>query len=75
MSDPRVDRAIASGDAPADIADILNDSHDTAALVTITIFSVLAVFFVVCRLISRKYILKSYGIGLDDGLALVSLVS
>ncbi|OAQ62444.1 hypothetical protein VFPPC_06931 [Pochonia chlamydosporia 170] len=74
MSDPRVDRAIASGDAPAEIADILNDSQDTAALVTIMIFSVLAVFFVVCRLISRKYILKSYGIGLDDGLALVSLL-
>lgn len=76
MSDPRVIEAFASGRVPPEfIAADLEKNYDTPAVVVIVIATVLAALFVFLRILSRKFVVKRFGLGLDDGLALVSLVS
>lgn len=71
MSD--VDQAIADGRVPPDVTRaILLESKDRAAVVGISIVTILT-FLVVCgRVVSRTFIVRRFGY--DDGLAVVSLV-
>ncbi|EFZ02302.2 hypothetical protein X797_000198 [Metarhizium robertsii] len=70
MSD--VDQAIADGRVPPDVTRaILLESKDRAAVVGISIVTILT-FLVVCgRVVSRTFIVRRFGY--DDGLAVVSL--
>ncbi|KAG8409442.1 hypothetical protein J3459_017515 [Metarhizium acridum] len=75
MSDPRIDEAIAAGHVPPDVPlDVLRESRDTPAIASIVVVAVLTSLVVMCRLYSRKYITKKYGFGIDDGIALASLL-
>ncbi|EFY84858.1 hypothetical protein MAC_09110 [Metarhizium acridum CQMa 102] len=75
MSDPRIDEAIAAGHVPPDVPlDVLKESRDTPAIASIVVVAVLTSLVVMCRLYSRKYITKKYGFGIDDGIALASLL-
>lgn len=74
MNDPRVDEAIASGRVPPEITPaFLNESQDAPAVVGIVLVTVLTVLVVGCRLFSRAFLVKRFG--LDDTIALLSLAS
>lgn len=76
MGDPRIDEAIAAGDVPSDVPiHLLRESRDTSAIAGIVVVLVLTTLVVVLRLYSRKYITKKGALGIDDGIALASLVS
>ncbi|KAM4060426.1 hypothetical protein HRG_014253 [Hirsutella rhossiliensis] len=49
-------------------------NRDLSATVSIVVVTALATLIVLCRLLSRKFIIKRFGLGLDDRLALASLV-
>lgn len=53
----------------------LRESYDAPAIAIIIAFAVLVVVVVICRVLSRRYVIKRFGVGLDDGLARASLVS
>lgn len=73
MSDSKVAAAIASGKVPEGITEaFLNESKDQPAIVAIVIVAVLTSCVVICRLVSRAFVVKR--VGVDDGLALGSLV-
>lgn len=73
MSDPKVAEAIASGRVPEGITEaFLNESKDQPAIIAIVIVTVLVSGVVLCRLASRVFVVKR--VGVDDGLALGSLV-
>lgn len=73
MIDPRVEAAIAAGRVPEDIsAEHLSETRDQPAIVGILFVTALTTFVVVARLLSRAYIVQRFG--LDDGVALISLV-
>lgn len=73
MSDRKVADAIASGKVPEGITEaFLNESKDQPAIVAIVIVAVLTSCVVICRLVSRVFVVKR--VGVDDGLALGSLV-
>ncbi|KAM4067088.1 hypothetical protein HRG_001087 [Hirsutella rhossiliensis] len=75
MGDPRIDAALAAGDVPRRISvAILEMNRDLSATVSIVIVTALATLIVLCRLLSRRFIIKRFGLGLDDGIALASLV-
>lgn len=74
--DPRVEEALASGFVPPEItAAQLEANQDLTGIVSIVLVTALASVVVVFRLLSRRFIIKRFGFGLDDALALVSLVS
>ncbi|EQL02552.1 hypothetical protein G6O67_006294 [Ophiocordyceps sinensis] len=76
MSDPRVDEAMASGRVPRKIPrETLEKNQDMTGIVSIAVVTTLATLFVVCRLLSRRYVIKRFGLGIDDGMALASLVA
>ncbi|KAH0591887.1 hypothetical protein MHUMG1_10398 [Metarhizium humberi] len=75
MGDPRIDEAIAAGDVPSDVPiHLLRESRDTSAIAGIVVVLVLTTLVVVLRLYSRKYITKKGALGIDDGIALASLL-
>ncbi|KAK4093095.1 hypothetical protein Purlil1_2252 [Purpureocillium lilacinum] len=51
----------------------LRESYDAPAIAIIIAFAVLVVVVVICRVLSRRYVIKRFGVGLDDGLARASL--
>ncbi|KAJ4144504.1 hypothetical protein LMH87_003385 [Akanthomyces muscarius] len=72
MSDSKVAAAIASGKVPEGVTEaFLNESKDQPAIVAIVIVAVLTSCVVICRLVSRAFVVKR--VGVDDGLALGSL--
>lgn len=74
MVEAAIARAMASGAVPAQItADYLMESRDRPAIVALIFLTVLTVIVVGTRCVSRLFILKIFG--LDDYLALLSLVS
>ncbi|KAM4062667.1 protein related to integral membrane protein pth11 [Hirsutella rhossiliensis] len=76
MSDSEINEAIASGFVPADISvEFLEANRDVPATVGIIIITVLTCAVVTCRLLSRKLVVRRFGLGLDDGIALVSLLT
>ncbi|TWU74279.1 hypothetical protein ED733_005107 [Metarhizium rileyi] len=75
MADPRIDDARAAGNTPPGITDVaLDESYDKVGIISISVMTGLSFLVIMCRLFSRKFIIKSYGLGLDDALALASLV-
>lgn len=75
MSDPRINEAIASGRVPPDVPlGVLEENQDALAVGCIIGVTVLASAVVTCRFLSRKYIVKRFGLGVDDRIALASLV-
>lgn len=74
MSEAKVAEAAANGKLPDGITEaFLNESKDRPAIIAIVIVAVLTCSVVLCRLASRAFVVKR--IGIDDGLALASLVS
>ncbi|KID80974.1 proteinrelated to integral membrane protein pth11 [Metarhizium guizhouense ARSEF 977] len=75
MGDPRIDEAIAAGDVPSNVPiHWLRESRDTSAIAGIVVVLVLTTLVVMLRLYSRKYITKKGALGIDDGIALASLL-
>ncbi|RDA84112.1 hypothetical protein CP532_1485 [Ophiocordyceps camponoti-leonardi (nom. inval.)] len=73
MTDPRIVEAIASGKVPANItAEYLGRSKDSEGIGGIVFVTLLVIVVVVSRLFSRAWVVKR--LGLDDGLALISLI-
>lgn len=66
---------MASGRVPRKIPrETLEKNQDMTGIVSIAVVTTLATLFVVCRLLSRRYVIKRFGLGIDDGMALASLV-
>lgn len=75
-ADADIDRAIAAGTVPPFItAEFLKENRITSTTVSIVLMVALACAVVACRLLSRKFVAKRFGLGLDDGMAVLSLVS
>lgn len=73
MKDPKVTKAAAEGRLPEGITEaFLNESKDKPATIAIIVVTILASCVVICRLVSRAFVVKR--IGVDDGLAMGSLV-
>jgi hypothetical protein len=74
MVDSRIQQAIADGKVPSDItAAYLSESRDRPSIIGIVFVTALTFLVVVTRLISRSFIVRR--IGIDDILAVISLVS
>ncbi|UNI22501.1 hypothetical protein JDV02_008387 [Purpureocillium takamizusanense] len=78
MSDAELEAAVReeiekNNVAPWFTAEHLRENYDRPAIAIIATLTVLVVTVVVCRLLSRRYIIKRFGVGVDDGLALASL--
>lgn len=75
MSDG-IDEAIRDGRIPPDVdMQLLRNNQNIPGIASIACVTFLATLVVVCRLYSRKFIIKGYGFGFDDGVVLASLVS
>lgn len=75
MSDPKVAEAFAEGRIPLEdglTEEFLNESKDQPAIIAIIFVAALTALFVISRVISRILIVKR--VGIDDGLAMASLV-
>ncbi|PFH59272.1 hypothetical protein XA68_12612 [Ophiocordyceps unilateralis] len=73
MADPRIEEAIASGQVPSNItAAYLGRNRDSEGIGGIVLVTLLVIAVVVSRLLSRALVVKR--LGLDDGLALTSLI-
>ncbi|KAJ6442170.1 integral membrane protein pth11 [Purpureocillium lavendulum] len=67
---------VSSGHVPPGVtAKDLRANYEAPSIVIIGLFTVLAILAVALRLISRRYVIKRFGVGLDDGLALASLAT
>ncbi|KJZ68755.1 hypothetical protein HIM_11853 [Hirsutella minnesotensis 3608] len=76
MADPKIEEALASGRVPPHIrAAELERNHDVAGIASISVVTALTLIIVLCRLASRRFVTKRFGLGLDDGVVLVSLVT
>ncbi|KJZ73396.1 hypothetical protein HIM_07190 [Hirsutella minnesotensis 3608] len=76
MGDPGVDEAMASGRVPPVLtAYDLERNQDLSGIVGISVVAALASLVVICRLASRKFLLKRFGLGLDDGVVLASFIT
>ncbi|KAK9438378.1 integral membrane protein pth11 [Metarhizium brunneum] len=74
MSDG-IDEAIRDGRIPPDVdMKLLRNNQNIPGIASIASVTFLATLVVVCRLYSRKFIIKGYGFGFDDGVVLASLV-
>ncbi|KAK8923386.1 hypothetical protein VCV18_007449 [Metarhizium anisopliae] len=74
MSDG-IDEAIRDGRIPPDVdMQLLRNNQNIPGIASIACVTFLATLVVVCRLYSRKFIIKGYGFGFDDGVVLASLV-
>ncbi|EQL01823.1 protein related to integral membrane protein pth11 [Ophiocordyceps sinensis CO18] len=75
-ADADIDRAIAAGTVPPFItAEFLKENRITSTTVSIVLMVALACAVVACRLLSRKFVAKRFGLGLDDGMAVLSLLA
>lgn len=75
MSDG-IDEAIRDGRIPPDVdMKLLRNNQNIPGIASIVTVTFLATLVVMCRLYSRKFIIKGYGFGFDDGVVLASLVS
>ncbi|RCI16872.1 hypothetical protein L249_2045 [Ophiocordyceps polyrhachis-furcata BCC 54312] len=73
MTDPRIEEAIATGKVPQHItAEYLGRSKDSEGVGWIVFITLLVNVVVISRLSSRAWVVKR--LGLDDGLALISLI-
>ncbi|KAF5121148.1 hypothetical protein E5D57_013484 [Metarhizium anisopliae] len=74
MSDG-IDEAIRDGWIPPDVdMGLLRNNQNIPGIAGIVCVTFLATLVVICRLYSRKFIIKGCGFGLDDGIVLASLV-
>ncbi len=75
MVDPRITQAFEDGRVTEEgiTPEFLSESKDQEAIIAIIFVTALTFFIVCCRLLSRIFIVKRFGV--DDALALCGLVS